>query len=165
MSMGILSNFWELLRFLSAVIWSSCHTNLSFPFFFLFFLFLKLVIFFTYFSNAIPKSPMPPPQSPTHPLPLLGPGTLCTEAYKVCKTNGPLFDTYAARDMSSGVLVTSYCCSTCRVAVPFGSLGTLLESHPIILYYLWLLWRVLFPKFLSQSDYFLSRGRALICSI
>ena len=31
---------------------------------------------------------------------------------------------YAARDMSSAVLVSSYCCSTYRVTVPFSSLGT-----------------------------------------
>jgi hypothetical protein len=42
---------------------------------FLFFFFL-LDIFFIYISNAIPKVPytLPPPCSPTHPLPLLGPG-------------------------------------------------------------------------------------------
>jgi hypothetical protein len=33
----------------------------------------------------------------------------------------PSFDTYAARDKSSRVLVSSYCCSTYRVAVPFSS--------------------------------------------
>jgi hypothetical protein len=48
------------------------------------------------------------------------------------------FDTYAARDKSSGVLVSSYCCSTYRVAVLFSSLGTFFSSsiggpviHPI----------------------------------
>jgi hypothetical protein len=35
----------------------------------------------------------------------------------------PSFDTYAARDKSSGVLLSLYCCSTYRVAVPFSSLG------------------------------------------
>jgi hypothetical protein len=50
----------------------------------------------------------------------------------------PSFDTYAARDKSSGVLVSSYCCSTYRVAVPFSSLGAFSSSsigspviHPI----------------------------------
>jgi hypothetical protein len=50
----------------------------------------------------------------------------------------PTFDTYAARDKSSGVLVSSYCCSTYRVAVPFSSLGNFSSSsiggrviHPI----------------------------------
>jgi hypothetical protein len=50
----------------------------------------------------------------------------------------PSFDAYAARDKSSGVLVSSYCCSTYRVAVPFSSLGNISCSciggrvtHPI----------------------------------
>jgi hypothetical protein len=50
----------------------------------------------------------------------------------------PSFATYAARDTSSGVLVSSYCCSTYRVADPFSSLGALSSSsiggpvfHPI----------------------------------
>jgi hypothetical protein len=41
----------------------------------------------------------------------------------------PSSATYAARDTSSGgVLVSSYCCSTYRVADPFISLGTLSSS-------------------------------------
>jgi hypothetical protein len=42
----------------------------------LFKIFILLAIFFIYISNAIPKVPytLPPPCSPTHPLPLLGPG-------------------------------------------------------------------------------------------
>ena len=50
----------------------------------------------------------------------------------------PSFDTYATRDTSSWVLVSSYCCSTYRVADPFSSLGTFSSSsiggpviHPI----------------------------------
>jgi hypothetical protein len=50
----------------------------------------------------------------------------------------PSFDTYAPRDKSSQVLVSSYCCSTYRVADPFSSLGTFSSSsiggpviHPI----------------------------------
>jgi hypothetical protein len=50
----------------------------------------------------------------------------------------PSSDTCAARDRSSGVLVSSYCCSTYRVAVPFSSLGAFSSSstggpviHPI----------------------------------
>jgi hypothetical protein len=50
----------------------------------------------------------------------------------------PSFDTYAAKDKSSRVLVSSYCCSTYRVAVPYSSLGTFSSSsiggpviHPI----------------------------------
>jgi hypothetical protein len=36
----------------------------------------------------------------------------------------PSVDTYAPRDKSCRVLVSSYCCSTYRVADPFSSLGT-----------------------------------------
>jgi hypothetical protein len=48
---------------------------LLWPYSFFFFNFL-LDIFFIYISNAIPKVPyaLPLPCSPTHPLPLLGPG-------------------------------------------------------------------------------------------
>jgi hypothetical protein len=57
----------------------------------------------------------------------------CTEAYKVGKPRGlsshwwptrPSSAIYAARDTSSGVLASSYCFSTYRVADPFSSLGT-----------------------------------------
>ena len=50
----------------------------------------------------------------------------------------PSSDTYATRDTSSGELVSSYCCSTYRVADPISSLGTFSSSsiggpvfHPI----------------------------------
>jgi hypothetical protein len=50
----------------------------------------------------------------------------------------PSFDTYAAKDKSSRVLVSSYCCSTYRVAVPYSPLGNFSSSsirgrvtHPI----------------------------------
>jgi hypothetical protein len=48
--------------------------------------YLLLDIFFIYISNAIKKVPytLPPSCSPTHSLPLLGPGFPCTGAYKVC---------------------------------------------------------------------------------
>ena len=41
-------------------------------------IYFSLDIFFIYISNAIPKFPytLPPPGSPTHPLPLVGPGIL-----------------------------------------------------------------------------------------
>jgi hypothetical protein len=41
-----------------------------------FFKIFLLGIFLIYISNAIPKVPhtLPPPHSPTHPLPLFGPG-------------------------------------------------------------------------------------------
>jgi hypothetical protein len=49
-----------------------------------------LDIFFIYNSNAIPKVPytLPPPCSPTHLLPLPGPGVplYCTGAYDLWKT-------------------------------------------------------------------------------
>ena len=38
------------------------------------------------------------------------------------------FDTYAAKDKSSQVLVSLYCCSTYRVEDPFSSLGTFSSS-------------------------------------
>jgi hypothetical protein len=43
---------------------------------FFIFIYFLLEIFFIYISNAIPKVPytLPPPCSPTHPLPLPGPG-------------------------------------------------------------------------------------------
>jgi hypothetical protein len=100
---------------------------------------------FQCYSKSPPRTPPPtPPPTHSHFLALAFP---CTEAYKVCMTNGPLHwwptrpssDTYAARGTSSrGVLVSSYCCSTYRVAVPFSSLGTFSSSsigspviHPI----------------------------------
>jgi hypothetical protein len=50
----------------------------------------------------------------------------------------PSFDTYAAKDKSSRVLASSYCCSTYRAAVPYSSLGNFSSSsirgrvtHPI----------------------------------
>ena len=74
-------------------------------------------------------SPCPAPQ-PTHScfLTLTFP---CTGAYNLQKTKGlsfhwwpssPSSATFAARDTSSG-LVSSYCCSSYRIADPFSSLG------------------------------------------
>jgi hypothetical protein len=40
----------------------------------IFFFYYLLDIFYIYISNAIPKVPHTPPHSPTHPLPILGPG-------------------------------------------------------------------------------------------
>jgi hypothetical protein len=54
-------------------------------------------IFIRYFPHlhfqCYPKSPPypHPPNSPTHPLPILALAFPCTGAYKVCKSNGPLF--------------------------------------------------------------------------
>jgi hypothetical protein len=81
--------------------------------------FLLLDIFFIYISNANPKVPYTfplPASQPTHScfLALTFP---CTGAYDLCKTKGLSFQrwlirsssaTYAARDASSGVLVSSY---------------------------------------------------------
>jgi hypothetical protein len=94
-----------------------------------------LGIFFTYISNAIPKVPhaLPPPPTPTcwpWRYPVL-------RHIKFARPMGlsfpwwptrPSSDTYAARDKSSGVLVSSYCWSTYRVADPFSSLGTFSSS-------------------------------------
>jgi hypothetical protein len=53
---------------------------------------ILLDIFFIYISNAIPKSPITPLPAPlpTHSH-LLALVFLCTGAYTVCKTKGPLF--------------------------------------------------------------------------
>jgi hypothetical protein len=61
----------------------------------------------------------------------------CIGAYNLCKTKvlssqcwpiRPSSATYAARDTRSGVLVSSYCCSSYWVADPFSSLGTFSSS-------------------------------------
>jgi hypothetical protein len=81
--------------------------------------FFKLGIFLIYISNVIPKVPQTLPATtplPTHSyfLALTFP---CNEAYKVCKSKGPLFpmmptrpssDTYAARDTSSRGKINSF---------------------------------------------------------
>jgi hypothetical protein len=68
-------------------------TSLQLREFIIFFHFLKLGIYFIYISNDIPKVsntlPQPAPL-PTH-SPFLALVFPCTGAYKVCKTNGPLF--------------------------------------------------------------------------
>jgi hypothetical protein len=47
-----------------------------------FFLIFLLGIFLVYIFNAIPKVPhIHPPQSPTHPLPLFGPGVPLEECF------------------------------------------------------------------------------------
>jgi hypothetical protein len=106
-----------------------------------------LGIFLICISNAFPKSPIPPqlpyPPTPTswhYRSPVLGhikfawPMGLSFHWWPT----RPSSDTYAARVKSSGVLVSSYCCSTYRVADPFSSLGTFSSSsigrpviHPI----------------------------------
>jgi hypothetical protein len=115
-----------------------------------FFSFFLLGIDFIYISNAIPK--VPPTLS--HPLPHPPTSTSwpwCSPVLRQIKFARPMglsfhrwpirpsSDTYAARDTSSGgVLGSSYCCSTYRVADPFSSLVTFSSSsiggpviHPI----------------------------------
>jgi hypothetical protein len=94
------------------------------------------------------KSPIPTPPTPYPPTPPFWPW--CSPVLGHIKFASPKglsfqwwltrtsFDIYAARDKSSWVLVSSYCCSTYRVAVPFSSLGTFSSSsiggpvtHPI----------------------------------
>ena len=96
-----------------------------------------------------PKPPISSPRlapQPTHSL-LLALAFPCTGAYNPHKTKGlfshwwptrPSSATYATRDTALGVLVSSYCCSTYRVADPGSSLGTFSSSfirgpvlHPI----------------------------------
>jgi hypothetical protein len=107
--------------------------------------FLKLGIYFIYISNAIPKVPHKAPP-PTH-FHFLALAFSCTEAYKVCTTNGPLSTdgrlghllTYMQLETRAlEVLISSYCCSTYRVADPFSSLVSFSSSsigghviHPI----------------------------------
>jgi hypothetical protein len=101
--------------------------------------FLKLGIYFIYISNAIPKipqmlpHPFPPPTPTSWPWhsPVLRhinfarPMCLFFHWWPTRLTS----DSYAARGMSSvGVLISSYCCSTYRIADPFSSLGTFSSS-------------------------------------
>jgi hypothetical protein len=115
--------------------------------FFLIYIFL-LGIFLVYIFNAIPKVPHTQPPIPYPPTPPFWPW--CSPVLGHIKFASPIglslqwwptrpsFDTYAAKDKSSRVLVSSYCCSTYRDAVPFSSLGNFSSSsirgrvtHPI----------------------------------
>jgi hypothetical protein len=111
--------------------------------------FFLLGIYFIYISNAIPKvphtlpHPLPHPPTPTS-WPCRSP---VLKHIKFARLMGlsfhwwptrPFSDSYTARDTSSRVLVSSYCCSTYRIADPFSSLGTFSSSsiggpvvHPI----------------------------------
>jgi hypothetical protein len=100
---------------------------------------ILLGIFLIYNSNAIPIVPhtLPPPL-PYPPTPTFWPW--CSPVLRHIKfawpkglsfhwwPTRPSFDTYADRDKSSGVHVSSCCCSTYRVADPFSSLGTFSSS-------------------------------------
>jgi hypothetical protein len=94
------------------------------------------------------KSPIPYPPLPCPPIPIFWPwcSPVLGHIKFVCPMGlsfqgwptRPSFDTYAARVKSSGVLVSSECCSSYRVADPFSSLGTFSSSsigspviHPI----------------------------------
>jgi hypothetical protein len=94
-------------------------------------------------KSPIPSTPLPYPPTPTfwpwH-SPVLGHIKFASPmvlSFQWWPTR-PSFDTNAARVKISGVLVSSYCCSTYRVADPFSSLGTFSRSsiggrvtHPI----------------------------------
>jgi hypothetical protein len=90
-------------------------------------------------KSPIP-SPCPAPQ-PTHSC-FLDLAFPCTGTYKVCETKGLSSIFYyihmQLETRALGVLVSSCCCSSYRVADPFSSLGTLSSSsiegpefHPI----------------------------------
>jgi hypothetical protein len=114
-----------------------------------FILFFLLGIYFIYISNAIPKVSHPLPHPFSHP-PTTTSWPWCCPVLRQMKFAQPMClsfhgwptrpssDTYGARDTALGVLVSSYCCSTYRVADPFSSLGTFSSSsigdpvfHPI----------------------------------
>jgi hypothetical protein len=89
-----------------------------------------------------------PSCSPTHPLPLLGPGVSPVLGYIKFANQGASLPSdgqlghlllhMQLETRALGVLVSSYCCSTYRVADPFSSLGSFSSSsiggpvfHPI----------------------------------
>ena len=89
--------------------------------------------------ECYPKSfPYPPANFPTHPFPLFWPwhSPVLGHIKFVCPMGlsfqswptRPSFDTYAARVKSSGLLVSSQCCCTYRVADLFSSLDTFSRS-------------------------------------
>jgi hypothetical protein len=84
--------FFLVTRRYAILMWCMC---LTFSFLFSFFLFFWafLIRYFLHLHfQCYPKSPHtpPPPPTTTHSL-FLALAFPCTEAYKVCKTNGPLF--------------------------------------------------------------------------
>jgi hypothetical protein len=113
----------------------------------------SLFFYYVFSSITFPmlfqKSPTPSPPLPYPPIPIFWPWRSPVLGH--IKFAWPMglsfqwwptrssFDTYAARDKSSGVLVSSYCCSTYRVADLFSSLDTFSSSsiggpviHPIV---------------------------------
>jgi hypothetical protein len=115
----------------------------------LFFFFFFFDIFFIYNSNAIPKAPYTLPCSPTRPLPLPGPGVplywVGHMIFAIPRASPPIDGRLGhpllhmqLETQLWGILVSSYCCSSYRVADPFSSLGTFSRSfirgpvfHPI----------------------------------
>jgi hypothetical protein len=78
-----------------------------------------LDIFFIYISNAILKLLYTPPPAllPYPPTPISWPWCSPVLGHiKFARPTRPSSATYSGRDTSSGVLVSSYCCSTYRVA-------------------------------------------------
>jgi hypothetical protein len=104
------------------------------------FLFFLLDIFFIYIQMLSHESPYPPSpaQLPYPPTPTSRPwhspvlGHIKFARLRDFSSqwwpSRPSSATYAARDTSSGVLVSSYCCSNYRVADPFSSLGAFSSS-------------------------------------
>jgi hypothetical protein len=105
---------------------------------FLFFFFFNWVFSSFTFSMLSQRSPIPTPPIPYPPTPLFWPWRSPVLGHiKFANPMGlslqwwptrPSFDTYAAKEKSSRVLVSSYCCSTYRVAVPYNSLGNFSSS-------------------------------------
>ena len=96
--------------------------------------FSSYFFFITYFPQlhfqCYPKSPPYPPIFWPWRSPVLGHIKFASPmglSFQWWPTR-PSFDTYAGRDKSSGVLVSSYCCSTYWVTDPFSSLGTFSSS-------------------------------------
>jgi hypothetical protein len=99
-----------------------------------FYLFIRYFLYIHF--KCCPKIslyPPPPPCSPTHPLLLLGPGIPLYWGIQSLQYQGASLPSdgrlghlllhIQLEIRALGVLVSSYCCSTYRVAEPFSSLG------------------------------------------
>jgi hypothetical protein len=94
-----------------------------------------LDIFLIYISNAIPKVPytLPLPCSPTHPLPLPGPGIIFVRPRASPPIDGGLGHPLLHMQLETqlwgwGLLVSSHSCYSYRVTDLFSSLGTFSSS-------------------------------------